>query len=114
MADPIAYKVLTDAQMQALKADAFQGAPIDIADGYIHLSSKAQLAETVSKHFAGQSNLWVAAVDLVKLGGAVKWEKSRGDALFPHIYGPLAMDAVLAYGPLTFHADGSILLPEAS
>lgn len=111
MADPIAYKVLTHEQMQMLEADAFQGAPIDIADGYIHLSTEAQLAETVSKHFADQNDLWLAAVDLEALGDMVKWEASRGNALFPHIYGPLPLSAVIAYSPLAFEPDGTIKLP---
>ena len=65
-----AYKVLTDEQMTALEADAFAGAPVDITDGYIHLSTAAQLTETVEQHFAGQANLWVAAIDLESLGDA--------------------------------------------
>ena len=64
----IAYKVLTADQMRALEADVFEGAPIDLADGYIHLSTREQLTETVDRHFAGQSDLWVAAVDLAALG----------------------------------------------
>jgi uncharacterized protein (DUF952 family) len=112
----IAYKVLTGEQMATLERDAsFVGAPIDLADGYIHLSTAEQLTETVDKHFAGQSNLHVAAVDLAALGGAVKWEPSRGGALFPHVYGgPLLLETVIAYGPLERDADGAVKLPVAS
>jgi uncharacterized protein (DUF952 family) len=108
-----AYKILTSAQMQALEADVFAGAPIDLADGYIHLSTERQLTETVDKHFAGQSDLWVAAVDLEALGGAVKWEESRGGALFPHIYGKLPLEVVFAYSPLERDDQGNVRLPVA-
>ena len=107
-----AFKVLTDAEMKALEADgSFAGAPVDVADGYIHLSTARQLTETVDKHFAGQDGLWVAEVDLEALGNAVRWEESRGGDLFPHIYGPLPLDAVVAYSPLERDADGTVKLP---
>jgi len=110
----IAYKVLTGPQMMVLEADGvFAGAPIDLVDGYVHLSAADQVTETVDKHFAGQSGLHVAAVDLMVLGDAVKWEPSRGGALFPHIYAPLPLNAVLAYGPLEREADGAVRLPVA-
>ncbi len=109
-----AYKVLTPEQMQALESDgSFAGAPVDLADGYIHLSTAAQLTETVDKHFAGQADLHIAAVDLEALGAAVKWEPSRGGQMFPHIYGPLALDAVIAYGPLERLDNGKVRLPVA-
>ena len=107
-----AYKVLTSGQMEALLADGtFAGAPVDQADGYIHLSTAAQLAETVTKHFAGQSGLHIAAVDLGQLGDAVRWEPSRGGELFPHIYWALPMSAVTGHCPLEFSDDGSVVLP---
>jgi uncharacterized protein (DUF952 family) len=106
-----AYKVLTAEQMRALEADAFQGAPIDLADGYIHLSTSDQLTETVDKHFAGQSDLWVAAIDLDALGDTIKWEESRGGALFPHIYGRMPLEVVIAYGPLERTGEGEVALP---
>lgn len=108
-----AYKVLTDAQMKALEADAFAGAAVDLADGYIHLSTEGQLTETVDKHFAGQDGLWVAAIDLAALGGAVKWEESRGGQLFPHIYGRMPLEVVIAYSPLERGDDGRVKLPVA-
>ena len=108
-----AYKVLTAKQMRALEADTFAGAPVDLADGYIHLSTAAQLTETADKHFAGQSDLWVAAIDLDALGGAVKWEESRGGALFPHIYGGMPLEVVVAYGPLERDDEGHVRLPVA-
>lgn len=110
----VAYKVLTGSQMAALETDGvFAGAPIDLADGYIHLSTDSQVTETVDKHFAGQTGLHVAAVDLAVLADAVKWEASRGGQLFPHIYAALPLNAVLAYGPLERTADGQVRLPVA-
>jgi uncharacterized protein (DUF952 family) len=111
-APQVAYKVLTATQMAQLEADGvFMGAPVDLADGYIHLSTAAQVTETVDKHFAGQGDLHVVAVDLAVLGDAVKWEASRGGQLFPHIYAALPLNAVLAYGPLARNADGTVKLP---
>jgi len=93
----LAYKVLTGAQFAALEAGDFSGAPVDVADGFIHLSTAAQLPGTLEKHFAGQAGLVVAAVDLDRLGDAVRWEVSRGGERFPHLYGRLTMDAVVRY-----------------
>mgnify|MGYP003539203900 FL=1 len=91
-----AYKILTADQWAQFQTDGlFHGAPVDLADGYIHLSAADQLQGTLDKHFAGQSGLVIAEVDLFALGATVKWEVSRGNALFPHIYGPLPMAAVL-------------------
>ena len=110
----VAYKVLTADQMAALERDGtFAGAPVDLADGYVHLSTADQLDETVAKHFAGQSGLHVAAVDLSALGEAVVWEPSRGGALFPHVYAALPLSAVIAYGPLERDDDGKVNLPVA-
>lgn len=110
----IAYKVLTEPQMVQLEADGvFKGAPVDLADGYIHLSTAAQLTETVDKHFAGQSDLHVVAVDLDALGDAIRWESSRGGQLFPHVYADLPLSVAVAYGPLERDAEGGVKLPVA-
>jgi uncharacterized protein (DUF952 family) len=110
----IAYKVLTAPQMAALEtAGTFAGAPVDLADGFVHLSTAAQLDGTVAKHFAGQDDLHLIAVDLPVLGGAVKWEASRGGDLFPHVYAPLPLSAVIAYGPLERDDAGKVQLPVA-
>ncbi len=107
-----AYKVLTADQMAALERDGtFAGAPVDLADGYIHLSTADQLTETVDKHFTGQSGLHVAAMDLGSFGESLKWEESRGGQLFPHLYGPLLLETVIAYGPLQRGEDGRVKLP---
>ncbi|MBD8548349.1 DUF952 domain-containing protein [Sphingomonas sp. CFBP 8760] len=109
-----AYKVLTADQMATLERDgSFAGAPVDLADGYVHLSTATQLTETVDKHFAGQTDLHVAAVDLGSFGGSLKWEESRGGQLFPHLYGPLLLETVIAYGPLERDEDGTVKLPVA-
>ena len=109
-----AYKVLTAEQMAALERDGtFAGAPVDLTDGYIHLSTADQLTDTVDKHFAGQGDLHVAAVDLGSFAGSLKWETSRGGALFPHLYGPLLLETVIAYGPLERNGDGTVKLPIA-
>ena len=109
-----AYKILTAGQFAEWQAArSFGGAPVDQADGYIHLSAADQLAGTLEKHFAGQTGLFIAAIDLAMLGDAVRWEASRGGALFPHIYGPLPLSALLAWGPLDYAADGTLRLPDA-
>ncbi len=93
-----AYKILTAEQWAQFQRDGeFRGAPVDLTDGYIHLSTADQLADTLVKHFAGQTGLVIAEVDLSVLGDAVRWELSRGGALFPHVYGVLPVAAVLDY-----------------
>ena len=94
-----AFKILTAGQWAQFEADGvFHGAPVDLADGYIHLSAANQLQGTLDKHFSGQVGLVIAEVDLAALATTIKWEVSRGSALFPHIYGPLPMSAVLGTG----------------
>ena len=91
-----AYKIFTADQWTQFQTDnVFHGAPVDLTDGYIHLSAADQLQGTLDKHFSGQIGLVIAEVDLALLGETVKWEISRGNAWFPHIYGPLPMSAVL-------------------
>ena len=90
------YKVATRAQWQAAEATGtFRGAPVDLADGYIHFSTAAQLAETLARHFAGQRDLLLIEVDADALGDALRWEPSRGGDLFPHLYAPLAVAAAI-------------------
>jgi uncharacterized protein (DUF952 family) len=90
----IIYKVATAEQWRAAESTgAFAGAPIDLADGYIHFSTATQVAETLAKHFAGQRDLLLIAVDAGQLGDALRWEVSRGGQLFPHLYGRLATAA---------------------
>ncbi|MBU6419880.1 MAG: DUF952 domain-containing protein [Proteobacteria bacterium] len=107
----VAYKVLTQAQFDSLRNGSFAGAPVDIVDGYIHLSTAAQLDETLTKHFSGQDGLVIAAIPLAPLGDALKWEASRGGDLFPHFYGRLTMGMVGAYTALGHDSQGRALLP---
>jgi uncharacterized protein (DUF952 family) len=91
-----AFKIFTADQWAQFQADGiFAGAPVDLADGYIHMSTADQTDETLAKHFAGQSGLVIAEVDLSSFGDALKWEVSRGGALFPHVYGVLPIVAVV-------------------
>ena len=73
----------------AVKAGRFDGAPVDLADGYIHFSTAVQVRETAAKHFAGQADLLLAAFSPDALGETLRWEPSRGGDLFPHLYAPL-------------------------
>ena len=92
-----AFKVLTAQQWTDFERErVFRGAPVDIEDGYIHLSTAAQLDTTIAKYFADQSDLMVAEVDLVQLGDAVRWEPARGGELFPNIYAELPIEAVVS------------------
>ncbi len=92
-----AYKIMTAKQWSQFQADGvFYGAPVDLADGYIHLSTAGQLTETLNKHFSGQAGLIIVQVNLAELGGSVKWEISRGGELFPHVYAALPIQAVLS------------------
>jgi beta-hydroxylase len=91
-----AFKVLTAQQWADFERErVFRGAPVDIEDGYIHLSTAAQLDTTIERYFAGQADLMIAEVDLVRLGDAVRWEPARGGDLFPHIYAELPIEAVV-------------------
>ncbi len=93
---------------EAERHGGFEGAAIDLVDGYIHFSTAAQAAETARKHFAGQADLLLIAVDAGILGPALRYEVSRGGDLFPHLYGALEMSAVLWVAPLPLGADGHI------
>jgi uncharacterized protein (DUF952 family) len=95
---------------QAEPAGSFLGSGIDARDGYIHLSTAEQVADTAARHFAGIDGLVLVAVDTDALGPALKWEPSRGGALFPHLYGPLPLGAVLWTRPLPRDAGGRHVL----
>lgn len=108
----VAYKVLTGDQMaELLEKGSFAGAPVDLADGYVHMSTAEQVQGTVDKHFAGQRGLHIAAIDLAALGDLIRWEVSRGGALFPHLYANLPLSAVITHAPLERADDGSVILP---
>ena len=106
------YKILPDSQWRAAeRAGVFRGSPIDIRDGFIHFSTAAQVVETAAKHFAGQRDLLLLHVDADRLGDRLRWEPSRGGALFPHLYGELALAAVIRVDPLPLGAGGDHKFP---
>ncbi len=95
------FKILPeDTWESAKKAGKFEGSPLDRSDGFIHLSAADQVRETAARHFAGQAGLVLVAIDSEALGDSLKWEPSRGGALFPHIYGDLPLAAVRWVKPL--------------
>lgn len=97
MTNTRAFKIFTADQWQQFEADgSFAGAPVDLADGYIHMSTADQLNGTLDKHFAGQEGLVIAEIDLSGFGDALQWEVSRGGALFPHLYAVLPISSVRA------------------
>jgi uncharacterized protein (DUF952 family) len=98
--------VATNVWRAAECAGVFEGAAVDRADGYIHFSTAAQAPETAAKWFAGRDDLTLAAVDADALGPALRFEPSRGGALFPHLYGPLPISAVVWSRPLPLKPDG--------
>ena len=101
------YKICPASLWQSAEPEGvFRGAAVDRADGYIHVSTAEQVAETAARHFAGQDDLVLVAVDAAALGDALKWEPSRGGALFPHLYGALPLTAVRWAKPLRLGADG--------
>lgn len=105
------YKILTQAQWEDLQAlGETPGAPVDIADGFIHFSSTDQVRETAAKHFAGQRDLWLLSYDAADLDGLV-WEPSRGGALFPHLYAALPLASMRAAIPLPL-AGGAHVFPD--
>lgn len=109
----VIYKIVPNGLWQeARKAGIFHGAAIDLTDGYIHFSTEPQARETAARHFAGQSGLLLVAVETAKLGDALVFEPSRGGDLFPHLYGPLQLAAVLWEKPLPLGADGMHQFPE--
>ena len=103
----IIYKITPEAPWREAEANGrYTGAPIDVADGFIHFSTAGQVKETAAKHCAGQTDLLLVAIDGAGLGAARRYEVSRGGALFPHLYGPLDLKAVLWVRPLPLGADG--------
>lgn len=107
------YKIFSADEWRALdETGATSGAPVDLADGYIHFSTASQVEETAAKHFKGRDGLILAAVEAETLGAALKWEPSRGGALFPHLYAPLLRSAVRWARPLPIGPDGAHAFPE--
>jgi uncharacterized protein (DUF952 family) len=106
------YKICSASEWaEAVRAGAFGGSPVDICDGFIHFSTAGQVAETAAKHFAGQRDLVLIAVDADALGAQLKWESSRGGALFPHLYAVLPVTAALRVAPLPLDGAGQHVFP---
>lgn len=107
------YKIADEGSWRAAEAaGVFHGAPVDIADGFIHFSTAEQVRDTAAKHFAGRGGLLLVAIDEARLGSALRYEVSRGGALFPHLYGPLDMSAVAWVKPLPLDPAGTHLFPD--
>jgi uncharacterized protein (DUF952 family) len=107
------YKICERALWLAAEAAGqFRGSAVDERDGFIHFSTASQLADTAAKHFAGQSDLMLIAVDADVLGGQLKWERSRGGDRFPHLYAALSLAAVRWARPLPDEVGGRRPLPE--
>ena len=109
----IIYKIVPAPMWQeAVDRGRFDGAPVDLADGFIHFSTSAQVRETAAKHFAGQDDLLLVAIDGDTLGEALRYEVSRGGALFPHLYGTLDPGVALWVKPIPLGTDGRHVFPE--
>jgi uncharacterized protein (DUF952 family) len=109
---PLIFKIVPASLWRdAERAGVFAGSAVDLEDGFIHFSTAEQLAETVTKHFAGERDLMLVAVEADALGDDLRYEPSRGGALFPHLYAPLRLDAVRWTKPLPLEADGGHVLP---
>jgi uncharacterized protein (DUF952 family) len=108
----IIFKICRAAEWaEVAREGAFRGSAVDLRDGYIHFSTSAQVAETAARHFAGQIDLVLVAVDAAALGDSLKWEPSRGGALFPHLYGELPATAALWVKPLPLDNTGLHVFP---
>ncbi len=109
----IVYKILGAAEWQAaLARGAYAGSPDDARDGFIHLSTAEQLAGTAAKYFRDKPDLVLVALDTARFGPTLKWEPSRGGALFPHLYGALDPGLAASVVPLPLSPDGVPQLPE--
>jgi uncharacterized protein (DUF952 family) len=107
------YKIVAADLWQATEnSGVFTGAGIDLNDGFIHLSTGPQARRTAQLYFAGQANLVLVAADGASLGGALKYEPSRDGDLFPHLYGPLPLAAVLSVRPLPLGPHGTHIFPD--
>lgn len=106
------YKIMTATEWRmAVEAGQFEGSDVDRADGFIHFSAPDQVAGTASKHFAGIENLVLIAFSADDFGEFLKWEPSRGGALFPHLYGKLAADLAMKVEALPLGTDGLPKVP---
>ena len=92
----VVYKIFRASEQEAFQRNgSTPGAPVDIADGYVHMSTRDQVVETAAKHFSGEAGLKILGIETDGLGDALRWEPSRGGALFPHLYRELRLEDVL-------------------
>ncbi|HBT00373.1 DUF952 domain-containing protein [Salipiger marinus] len=106
------YKILRAGEWAELQAaGSSAGAPVDVADGYIHFSTAAQLRGTAAKHFAGEAGLMLLCYEAEDLGPALRWEEARGGALFPHLYAPLPLAGLVWSAPLPLDGAGTHVFP---
>ncbi len=106
------HKIVERGRWEAARAEgAFEGAEVDLADGYVHLSTAAQAEETARRHFRGRAGLVVVSFEAEALGPSLRWEPSRGGELFPHLYGPLDPALALAVQDAPLGPDGAPALP---
>jgi uncharacterized protein (DUF952 family) len=107
------YKICpASAWREAERQGVYRGSADDARDGFIHFSTASQVAETAKKHFFGQTGLFLIAVDADTLGDALRWERSRNDELFPHLYGELDLGAVTGVLNMQARSDGTHDIPE--
>jgi uncharacterized protein (DUF952 family) len=112
MPDTLIYKICSAGEWaEAERRGAFTGSAIDLSDGFIHFSTAGQVIETARRHFAGQDGLVLVTVDTTRLERAIRWEPSRGGDLFPHLYGPLPVEATVEVQPLPMRPDGTHSFP---
>jgi len=107
------YKICpASAWREAERQGVYRGSADDARDGFIHFSTAAQVDVTARKHYFGQKGLFLVEVDADALGNALRWERSRNDELFPHLYGELDLGAVRRVFDMHARSDGYHDLPE--
>jgi uncharacterized protein (DUF952 family) len=113
MSTDIAYRLAApDRWAEVMTAGVFNGEPHDVADGFIHLSAATQIEGTLIKHYDQHDHLVLVEIDLLQLGDTVKWEVSRDDEKFPHVYGTIPVSAVRGVRHVLRNADGEWVLPK--
>jgi uncharacterized protein (DUF952 family) len=109
---PTLYKIVPAVLWRSAEREgSFRGSPVDVKDGFIHFSTAAQVVETAAKHFASERDLLLVRVNAARLGEHLRWEPSRGGALFPHLYTALDLKQVTRVDPLPLAADGTHQFP---
>lgn len=111
MSQMIYHMCRADEWAAAVASGSYRGSSQDLADGFIHFSTAAQIVESARRHRAGQAGLLLVAIEAARLGDRLKWEPSRGDDLFPHLYGPLDPAELASVHPLPLGPDGTHIFP---